>query len=96
MFDRENAVGFLLLGLCAVVGGVLLYSIATGTRLRYTGPAWLAYLIGAAFIGALIYGFVSSRRGRGGPVGGNGGPQWPDPQAGRGRGGWRRWFRRGA
>lgn len=84
MFDRENAVGFLLLGLCVVIGGVMVYAIATGTQLRYTGPTWLGWVLAAIFIGAIAYGFLS-RRGRGS------GPHWPDPQTGR-RAWWRRIF----
>ncbi len=90
MFDRENAVGFLLLGLCAAIAGALLWSIATGTQLRYTGPAWLGWLLAALFFGMLLYGVVRGRRG-----GAGGGRRWPDPRAGQGRGGWRRWLRRG-
>ncbi len=86
MFDRENLIGFLLLGLCAVVGGVLVYSIATGTRFRYTGPAWLAWVLGIGFFAAILYGWFSARRA-------GGGPSWPDPRVGRRRG-WRRWFGR--
>ncbi len=45
MFDRENAVGFLLLEFCAVVAGVLIYSIQTGTQFRFTGPSWLGWAL---------------------------------------------------
>ncbi len=48
MFDRENAVGFLLLGFCAVVAGVLIYSIQTGTQFRFTGPSWLGWAMSCA------------------------------------------------
>lgn len=84
MFDRENAVGLLLLGLCAVAGGVLIWSTVTETRLRYTGPGWLAVVIMVVFIGGSIYG-VTRGGGRGG--------RWPDPRTGGRR---RRWpWRRG-
>lgn len=76
MFERENLVGVVLLGLCAVVGGVLVYSIATGTRFRFTGPGWLGVLLFVVFLGASLYGLFSSGR------------RWPDPLAGRLR---RRW-----
>ncbi len=92
MFDRENAVGFLLLGFCAVVAGVLIYSIQTGTQFRFTGPNWLGWALMLVFLGAIGYGFFTNRTRRRGPEGG--GPQWPDPTTGRPRG-WRRWFRRG-
>lgn len=90
MFDRENAIGFVLLGLCTVIGGVMVYAIATGTTFTYSGPAWVGWALFAVFLGAIGYGFFSRRR-----VGGVGrGPQWPDPQSGR-RPWWRRLFGRG-
>lgn len=57
MFDRENAIGVVLLLLCAVVAGVLLYSIGTGTRFRFTGPGWVGTALMVLFIGATIAGF---------------------------------------
>lgn len=75
MFDRDNLIGYVLLGLCAVAGGVLIISIATGTRLRYTGPGWLGLVLMALFLGGIIFGLRGSGRGR-----------WPDPRTGRGRG----------
>ena len=89
MFDRENAIGLLLLGLCAAAAGILIYSISTGTSLRYSGPGWLAWALFALFVGGLIYG----SRGLWGRLrGGGGGRQWPDPMTGGRR---RRWWRRG-
>ncbi len=92
MLDRENAVGFLLLGFCAVVAGVLIYSIQTGTQFRFTGPNWLGWALMLVFLGAIGYGFFANRTRRGSD--GGSGPQWPDPRSGRQQG-WRRWFRRG-
>ena len=74
MFERGDVIGLLLLGLCVAAGGVLVYSIATGTELRYTGPSWLAWLLLLLFLGGIVYGLVSSGRGR-----------WPDPLTGRAR-----------
>ncbi len=83
MFDRDNLIGYVLLGLCAVAGGVLIISVATGTRLRYTGPSWLGIVLMVVFLGGIIFGLRGSGRGR-----------WPDPRTGRGRG--TRWpWRRG-
>jgi hypothetical protein len=79
MFDRENFVGFLLLGLCVAVGGVLVYSIVTDTSVRYDGPGWLGIVVGVFFFGALIYGLAGSTR------------RWPHPLTGRR--GWRFWRR---
>ncbi len=76
MFDRDNVIGLLLLGLCAVVGGLLVYSIVTETRFRFTGPNWLGIALMVLFFGAVLYGVFSSGR------------RWPDPLTGRGR---RRW-----
>jgi hypothetical protein len=77
------------LGLCAVVGGVLIWQIVTGERLSYNGPGWLVWVLFIVFIGGSLYGLV-----RGGVLGRRGGgPQWPDPQTGR-RSWWRRLFGR--
>ena len=91
MFDRDNAVGFLLLAVCGVVATVLVFSIATGTRLRYTGPGWFAWVLFALFFGAIVFGMVGNRRGMGGDRTNRqpGDRQWPDPMAGRRR---RRWW----
>lgn len=79
MFEREDLIGILLLGGCLVVGGVLVYSITTGTRFTYTGPDWLVPILGIVFIGALVYSLISNIR-QGG--------RWPDPRTGRGRWRW--------
>ena len=42
MLDRENLPGVILLALCTVVAGVLIYSIVTGTRFVWTGPGWVS------------------------------------------------------
>lgn len=57
MFNRENAIGLVLLLFCAVVGVVLLYSIATGTRFRFDGPSWVGTALAILFIGATAWGF---------------------------------------
>ncbi len=88
MFDRENIVGVVLLGICAVIAGVLLYSIASGEQIEIDMPGWLGAVLTVVFLGLIIYGFVSSggfgrlfRRGdRDGQDGPSGGRQWPDPQ----------------
>gem|GEM_PF-2183263 len=89
--DRENLIGVVLVGLCAVVGGVLVWQIVTGERLTYNGPGWLVWVLLLVFVGGSLYGLLSGglrRMGRG--------RQWPDPQTGRtdGRPWWRRWFGR--
>ena len=83
MFQRENAIGLLLLGLCAFMAGVLIYSIVTGTTFDYTGPRWIITVLSILFIAGIFYGLF--RGVRGGP--GRGGGRWPDPMTGRK--GWR-------
>jgi hypothetical protein len=56
--DRDNAVGVILLVLCGIVAVVLVYSIATGTQFRFTGPSWLGTALVILFIGGTIYAFV--------------------------------------
>ena len=77
MFDREDIIGFVLLGLCLAVGGVLVYGIVTGNHIRYTGPGWLGVVLLVLFIGASLYGLANAFG------------RWPDPFAGR-RPWWRR------
>ena len=82
MFNRENAVGFLLLGLCALVAGSMVFFIISGERPEFDLPPAVSFVIGALFFGLLIYGFVRSpffQRLRGG----QGGRQWPDPGTGQ-------------
>ncbi len=58
MFDRENWVGVMLLAVCGVGGGILLWTIATRATLTYDGPAWLPPVLLVVYIGALIFAFV--------------------------------------
>ena len=84
--DRDNVVGFMLLGVCAIIAVVGGYSIATGTRLTYTGPNWILTILSIFLIGAFIYllvGAFRSRRRSGG------GQQWPHPTTGQ-----QPWWRR--
>jgi hypothetical protein len=76
MFDRENAIGILLLGACVVIAGIMLYYINIGERPQwnFSGPVSIALAV--IFFGLLIFGVV-----RGGALGrlrrGQTGPQWP-------------------
>jgi hypothetical protein len=85
MFQRENAIGLLLLGLCGFMAGAMIYSIATDTSFEYTGPRWLITVLSILFIAGLFYGLFAGRRHVGGWRGG--GRHWPDPMTGRK--GWR-------
>lgn len=58
MLDRENLPGIILLALCTVVAGVLIYSIVTGTRFVWTGPGWVTIVLAVLFMGATAWGFV--------------------------------------
>ena len=81
MFNRDNAIGFLLLGFCAVVAGIMVYYIVIGEQPSVSLPPALGFVVGALFIGLLIYGFTRGSlfqrlRGK------QGGRQWPDPGTG--------------
>ncbi|MFT4039111.1 MAG: hypothetical protein QM692_13075 [Thermomicrobiales bacterium] len=58
MLDGENLIGVILLALCVITGGVLIYAIVTGTRFVWTGPGWVAPVLMILFIGGGIYGFL--------------------------------------
>lgn len=88
MFERENIVGLLLVALCGAAAVMMTVAIVTGRTLRWTGPTWLAVLLGGLFFAVLIAGMISNRR-----RSEDGSPVWPDPRSGQRRG-WRRWFRR--
>ena len=71
MFNRDNAIGFLLLGFCAVVAGIMIWYIAIGETPSVDVPPAVSFAIGIVFIGLMIYGFLQSslgRRLRGGPA----------------------------
>lgn len=58
MFNRDNAIGVILLLFCAVVAVVLLSSIATGTRLRFDGPSWVGTALAILFIAGTAWAFL--------------------------------------
>ncbi len=73
---RDNPIGVLILGLCSVVGLVLVWQIITGERLRYNGPGWLVWVLAIVMIGGSLY-FMFANRIRGEDK------QWPNPGAGQ-------------
>ena len=81
MFNRENWVGIVLVGLCGVVAIALLIEIFTDVTFEYSGPQWLARIIalgGTIFVLVMSYGALKRRFGRhGGPGAPRGGPSWP-------------------
>ena len=84
--DKENLIGIVFLAVCAVVAGVFIWEITTGNRLVFNGPRWILWIVGAVFIGGILYGVVQSFTNR---RQGQGMTQWPNPAAGR-----RPWWRR--
>lgn len=82
MFGRENLIGVLLLALCTVVAGIMIYYIIIGERPSVSVPPVVSWLLGVAFMGMLVYGFFRGsmlRRLRGGQKG----EQWPHPSTGQ-------------
>lgn len=79
MFNRDNAIGIMLLGACAVVASILLYAIFTGEQLRVDLPPYISWPLGIVFVGLILYGLFSSFRDR---RSGGGGHSWPNPQTG--------------
>lgn len=73
---RDNPIGVLILGLCTVVGVVLMWQIITGDRLRYNGPDWLVWILAIVMLGGSLY-FMFANRIRGENK------QWPNPSAGQ-------------
>jgi len=86
VFSRENAFGLILLGLCAVAAGVMLYYIATGSRPSLdVGPVGNAIGL-VIFLGLLLFGIMRTpwvRRLMGRDNDDGSGQQWPDPQTGQ-------------
>lgn len=79
MFRRENAIGILLLGLCVVVGVVMVQAIVTGETPDPNVPGWLVWPLGVIFFGGLAYGIF--RQFRDWRSSGSG-HAWPDPMTG--------------
>lgn len=81
MFNRENWVGIVLVGMCGVVAVALLIEIFTGYTFEYSGPQWLARIIALGGTGlVLVMSFAALKRRfgrRGGPGTSRGGPSWP-------------------
>ena len=82
-------VGVLLLGLCVVIGVVMVWAIATDAKLEYNGPAWLGWVLAALFMGGVLFGMFQGFAGR---RKSGGAPQWPAPGSGQ-RPWWKFWQR---
>ncbi|MEJ7839757.1 MAG: hypothetical protein WKF81_13165 [Thermomicrobiales bacterium] len=82
MFNRDNAVGFIMLGACAVVAVFMLIAIQTGERPELNLNPVVSIALGVIFFVLVIFGMFRNR------ISGKssgGGRQWPDPQTGRPR-----------
>ena len=81
MFNRENWVGVVLVGLCGVVAIALLIEIFTDFTFEYSGPQWLARIVaigGTGLVLVMSFSALKRRFGRGGGPGApRGGPSWP-------------------
>ena len=80
MFKDGGFIGVLLVGLCLVAAGVMIWAMATDTELTYNGPRWLAWLLVIIVFGGSIFGMARGRRSRNE---GGGSAQWPNPGAGQ-------------
>ena len=80
MLRRENLIGLLLLLFCAVSAAVLIRAIITGERPQVDVPPALAWPLGIAFVGLLLFGLVRNFLDR---RSGGDGPAWPDPRSGQ-------------
>ena len=79
MINRDNAVGIVILGLCAVSAGVMIYAIVTGNDVRLDVPPAVGWPLTVLFFGLIIFGMTRNMRGRGQTGGGR---AWPDPRTG--------------
>jgi heme A synthase len=81
MFNRDNAIGILLLGFCVVLAAIMLRYIAIGETPRFNLSQPWSGILGIVFAGLVLYGLRGSimRRLRGDQSG----PHWPDPRTGR-------------
>ena len=80
MLDRENAFGFLLLGVCGVVAVILIVAISNGERPELNLNPVVGTVLGLVFFGLVIFGMFRNRMpGRGSTRG----AQWPNPQTGQ-------------
>jgi hypothetical protein len=80
MFKEGGFIGALLVGLCLIAAGIMIWATATDTELTYNGPRWLAWLLFIVVFGGSIFGLVRGYRSR---REGGGSSQWPNPAAGQ-------------
>lgn len=80
MFKDGGFIGVLLVGLCLIAAGIMIWSMATDTELTYNGPQWLAWVLFIVVIGGSAFGLLRGYRSR---KEGGGSTQWPNPGAGQ-------------
>ena len=81
VFNKDNAVGFLLLALCAVVAAIMVQYIIAGEIPSFSVSRPVGLALGVLFFGLLLYGFLQGPLGRR-LTGRQGGEQWPNPGTG--------------
>ena len=81
MFNRDNAIGLLLLGFCVVLAAIMLRYIAIGETPRFNLPQPWSGILGIVFVGLLLYGARDQIRRF--MRGDDSGPRWPDAGTGR-------------
>ncbi len=82
MRNKDNLVGFLLLGFCTVIAVIMLRYIIAGTTPTFNTPRPVSIVLIVVFIGLMIFGFSRGSLGRR-LRGGQGGQQWPNPGTGQ-------------
>lgn len=80
MLRRENAIGLLLLLFCGVAAAIMIRAIITGEIPQVSFPPYIAWPIGIAFVGLLLFGIFQNVRSK---RSGGDGPAWPDPRSGQ-------------
>lgn len=80
MFKDGGFIGVLLVGLCLIAAGIMIWASVTDTELTYNGPQWLAWLLAIIVIGGSFFGLYRNYRMR---KESGGGSQWPNPSTGQ-------------
>lgn len=81
MFKDGNFIGVLLVGLCLISAGIMIWVMVFDKTLTYTGPNWLPWLLMIFFLGGSFWGVAQRFRGGGDHAGT--GTNWPNPTSGR-------------
>lgn len=79
MFKDGNFIGVLLVGLCLIAAGIMIWATVFDKTLTYNGPSWLPWLLMILFLGGSFWGLAQRFRGGGKATS----SQWPDPGTGQ-------------